>query len=56
MVRPAVSRQTEPPYADHTPLSAGNPIYLRACADYLQECLDNLKQKGIVLRMPDTNH
>lgn len=46
---PLYRGKTEPPYARQTPLPAEKPIYPEHNADYLQECLDNLKQKGIVL-------
>ncbi|PSJ79755.1 TIGR02328 family protein [Neisseria iguanae] len=53
---PLYRGKTEPPYPELPPLPADNPIYPEHDADYLQECLENLKQKGIVLHMPDTNH
>lgn len=37
------------PYEDLEPVEVGHPIYEEHDEDYLKECLDNLKEKGIDL-------
>ena len=41
--------KTLPPYEHDNPAPAGSPIYPEHNDDYLQECLDNLESKGIIL-------
>ncbi len=37
------------PYQELKPVRINTPIYKEHNADYLQECIDNLKEKGILI-------
>lgn len=49
---PCYRGKREPPYLQENPLPESRPIYAEHDTDYMTECLENLKQKGIVLNRP----